>query len=70
MIAILQQSLSPRLGNERLLQEIVVASIVSRMGSIHVGIIGDVKQTTQQCNRDQELERPKSRLDDRLQATM
>jgi hypothetical protein len=70
VIATLQQSLSPRLGSERLLQEIVVASIISRMGCIHVGIIGDVKQTTQHCNRDQELERPKSRLHDRLQATM
>ncbi len=70
MIAILQQNLSPRLGNERLFEEIVAASIISRMGSIHVGIIGDVKQTTQHCNRNQELEMPKSRLHDRLQATM
>jgi hypothetical protein len=70
VIAILQQSLSPRLGSERLLQEIVAASIISRMGSIHVGIIGDVKQTTQHCNREQELESPKSRPHDRLQAAM
>jgi hypothetical protein len=70
VIAILQQNLSPRLGNERLFEEIVAASIISRMGSIHVGIIGDVKQTTQHCNRNQELEMPKSRLHDRLQATM
>jgi hypothetical protein len=70
MIAILQRSLSPILGSERLLQEIVAASIISRIGSIHMGIIGDVKQTTQHRNRDQELERPKSRPHDRLQATM
>jgi len=70
VIAILQQNLSPRLGNERLFEEIVAASIISRMGSIHVGIIGDVKQTTQHCNINQELERPKIRLHNRLQATM
>jgi hypothetical protein len=70
VIVTLQQSLSPRLGNERLLQEIAVASIISRMGSIHMGIIGDVKQTTQHCNKDQALERLKSWPHDKLQATM
>ncbi len=54
MTATLQQSLSPRSGSERLLQEIAAASITSTLGSVHVQIIGEVKQTTQHCNRNQE----------------
>lgn len=53
-MATLQQSLSPRSGSERLLQEIAAASITSTLGSVHVGIISEVRQTTQHCNRNQE----------------